>query len=129
MQNHGMQIERQIAIFCVMMGGALAYPEVQTMLHHSDEVPGGELMFGGLFGTLSVLFGTLIAVDYDPPWFKALALGFWGLVSLTSAAFMQFGALRSPEPVRMGFFELITALALAAFFGTLYGVWRAARKR
>jgi len=129
MLNHGMQIERQIAIVCVMVGGTLAYPEVRELMAHSDATPGGSLMAGGIFGAFSAFFGTLIAVDYDPAWFKALAVGFWGLVSLAFAAAMQYGALRSPGPVRMGFFEFFTVLVLAAFFGTLYGVWRAARRR
>ena len=123
-----MQIERQIAVFCVLVGGALAYPEVATLAKQPEAIPGAELMVGGGFGALAVFFGTLIALDYDPPWFKYLALGFWGLVSVAFAAAMQFGSMRSPGAVRMGLFELFTALALAAFFGTLYGVWRANRK-
>jgi hypothetical protein len=124
-----MQIERQIAIFCVLMGGALAYPETAVLAKQPEAIPGGALMTGGGFGAFAVFFGTLIALDYDPPWFKALAMGFWGAVSLAFAAAMQFGALRSPGPVRMGFFELFAALALLAFFGTLYGAWRASRRK
>lgn len=86
-------------------------------------------MTGGASGALSVFFGTLIAADYDPRWFKALSLGFWCLVSLAFAAAMQFGAWRSPGPVRLGLFELFSALALLAFFGSLYGIWRARLKR
>ena len=124
-----MQPERQIAVFCVIMGGALAYPEVRAMLQHPEEIPGGQLMTGGGFGALAVFFGTLIALDYDPPWFKYLALGFWALVSLAFAAAMEFGALRSPGAVRMGLFELFAALAPLASFGTCLGVWRANRRR
>lgn len=124
-----MQIERQIAVFCVIMGGALVYPEVRLMLQHPEEVPGGSLMTGGGFGALAVFFGTFIALDYDPRWFKYLAVGFWGLVSLAFAAAMQYGALRSPGPVRLGLFEFFTALALAASFGTCLAVWRVNRKR
>ena len=123
-----MQIERQIAVFCVLMGGAMAYPEVAALAKHPETLPGGELMTGGGFGALAVFFGTLMALDYDPPWFKYLAVGFWGLVSLAFAAAMQFGALRSPGPVRMGLFEFFTALALLAFFGTLFGAWRVNRR-
>jgi len=124
-----MQIERQIAVFCVLMGGALAYPEVAVLAKQPAAIPGAELMVGGGFGALAVFFGTLIALDYDPPWFKYLALGFWGVVSLACAAAMLFGALRSPGPVRMGLFELLTALAPLASVGTCLAVWRANRRR
>jgi len=111
-----------------MVGGALAYPEVHVMLAHPETVPGATLMIGGFFGALGVCLGTLMALDADPAWFKALALGFWGLVSVAFVTAMQFGALRSAGPVRMGLFELFTALALLAYFGTLYGVWVRARR-
>ncbi|HEV2111115.1 MAG TPA: hypothetical protein VGT99_07165 [Gammaproteobacteria bacterium] len=127
-----MQIERQIAVFCVLMGGALAYPEVVALAKQPGTLPGAELMTGGGFGALAVFFGTLIALDYDPPWFKYLALGFWCLVSLAFAAAMEFGALRSPGAVRMGLFELFAALAPLASLGTCLGVWvrsRAANDR
>ena len=124
-----MQPERQIALFCVVVGGALAYPETRLLLQHPEAVPGGALMTGGGFGAAAVFFGTLLSVDANPRWFKALALGFWGLVSLAFAAAMQYGALRSPGPVRLSCFELFAGFALLAFFGTLYGVWRAERAR
>lgn len=123
-----MQPERQIALFCVLMGSALVYPEMRVMLQHPEQVPGGELMTGGFFGAGAVFFGTLLTLDADPRWFKLLSLGFWGLVSLAFAAAMQYGAFRSPGSVRMGFFEFFTALVLVAFFGTLYGTWRAERR-
>jgi len=124
-----MQPERQIYVACVMIGGAIVYPEVRGMLLHPESVPGGALMTGGFFGTLGIFFGTLLTSDTDPAWFKALGLGFWGLVSGAFAGAMQFGALRSAGAVRFGLFESFTALALLAYFGTLYGVWRANRKQ
>jgi len=123
-----MQPERQISLFCVVMGGALVYPEVRMMFTHPETVPGGQLMTGGGFGALAVFFGTLLTVDASPAWFKAVGLGFWGLLSVAFAAAMQYGAIRSPGPVRLGFFEFFSVLCLAAFFGTLYGVWRAERR-
>ncbi|HEU5399135.1 MAG TPA: hypothetical protein VFV77_07620 [Gammaproteobacteria bacterium] len=123
-----MQPERQISLFCVMAGGALVYPEVRMLLQHAEEVPGGQLMTGGFFGAGAVFFGTLLTLDAGPRWFKALSLGFWGLVALAFAAAMQFGASRSPGPVRMGLFEFFTALVLVAFFGTLYGNWWVERR-
>jgi hypothetical protein len=123
-----MQPERQIALFSVLMGGALTYPEVEVMLQHAEKIPGGALMTGGFFGSVAVFFGTLLTLDADPRWFKALSLGFWGLVSFAFAAAMQFGAWRSPGHVRIGLFEFFTGLVLLAFFGTLYGTWQAARR-
>lgn len=124
-----MQPERQIAIFCVMVGGALVYPEVRGMLQHPETVPGVALMTGGGFGALGVFFGTLLASDGGAAWFKALLLGFWGLACFAFAGAMQFGALRSPGAIRMGLFELFAVLCLLAFFGVLYGVWRANRSK
>ena len=123
-----MQPERQIALFCIVMGGALAYPEVRTLMAQPDAIPDGALMTGGGFGTMAVFFGTLLALNDEKGWFSAVATGFWGLVALAFAAAMQYGALRSPGPVRMALFELFVALDLLAFFGTLYGVWRAERR-
>jgi len=124
-----MQPERQICVACVMVGGAIVYPEVRGMLMHPEAVPGGALMTGGFFGALGIFFGTLLTSDTDPAWFKAIGLCFWGLVSAAFVAAMQFGAFRSTGPVRMGLFEFCTALALLAYFGTLYGVWRANRRQ
>jgi hypothetical protein len=124
-----MQPERQISVFCVMVGGALVYPEVRAMLTHPETLPGGALMTGGGLGALGIFFGTLLASDGGAAWFKALLLGFWGLVALAFAGAMQFGALRSPGAVRMGLFELFAGLCLLAFFGVLYGVWRASRPK
>ena len=123
-----MQMERQVFLFCTIMGGALAYPEVRMLAVQPDYVAGGTLMTAGGFGALAAFFGTLLAVDYDPPWFKALAVGFWGAVSLVFAAAMQYGALRSPGTVRLGLFEFFCALDLMAFFGTHYSVWRVQRR-
>jgi hypothetical protein len=120
-----MQPERQISVFCVMVGGALVYPEVRALLQHPETVPGAALMTGGGFGALGVCFGTLLASDGGAAWFKALLLGFWGVVCLGFAGAMLFGALRSPGALRMGLFELFAGLCLLAFFGVLYGVWRA----
>jgi hypothetical protein len=127
-ENGLMQMERQIFVFSALMGAALAYPEVRGLMTHPEAVPGGALMTGGFFGALATFFGTLMALEYDPWWFKVLAVGFWGLLALAFAGAMQYGALRSPGPVRLAFFEFFSALCLAAFFGTLYGVSRAERK-
>ena len=124
-----MQPERQISLFCVVVGGVLAYPEVRTLMAHPDYVAGSALMTGGFFGAAGIFFGTLLTSDAEPAGFKAAGLAFWGLVSAAFAAAMQLGALRSPAPVRLGLFELFTALALLAYFGTLYGLWRADRAR
>ena len=124
-----MQPERQISVFGLMVGAAIVYPEVRGMLTHPETVPGGALMTGGFFGAVGIFFGTLLTNDADPAWFKDLLLGFWGVVCVGFTAAMQFGALRSAGPVRMGLFELFTALALLAYFGTLYGIWHAGRKQ
>jgi hypothetical protein len=123
-----MQMERQIFVFSALMGAALAYPEVRGLMTDPEAVPGGMLLMGGFFGALAAFFGTLMALDYEPRWFKVLAVGFWGLLALAFAGAMQYGAWRSPGPVRLGFFEFFSVLCLAAYFGTLYGVWRAERK-
>ena len=123
-----MQMERQIFLFCTIMGGALAYPEVRMLATHPDSVPDGALVTGGGFAALGIFLGTLMALQEGHWWFKAIVAGFWGLLALAFAAAMQYGALRSPGPVRMALFELFAALDLLAFFGTLYGVWRAERR-
>ncbi|MGE5624607.1 MAG: hypothetical protein ACM3ZT_03570 [Bacillota bacterium] len=123
-----MQPERQISIFCLMVGGALVYPEVRELAQHPEMVPGGALMTGGFFGAVGVFFGTLLALDGGHGWFKAILAGFWGLAALAFAAAMQWGALRSPGPVRLGLFEAFSLLCLLAFFGTLYGVYREERR-
>jgi|GEM_PF-5610889 len=124
-----MQPERQISVFCLLVGGALAYPEARTLMSHADYVPGAALMTAGGFSALGVFFGTLLALDDGHAWFKAIVAGFWGLAALAFAAAMQWGALRSPGPVRLGLFEFFSVLDLLAFFGTLYGIWRAERRR
>lgn len=123
-----MQMERQVFVFCTLLGGALAYPEVRMLATHPDYVPGGTLMTGGGFAALGVFLGTLMALQEGHGWFKALVAGFWGALALAFAAAMQYGALRSPGPVRLGLFEFFGVLDLLAFFGTLYGVFRAQRR-
>lgn len=124
-----MQAERQISVFCVLVGGALAYPEVRTLMAHPDYVAGSALMTAGGFAAAAVFLGTLLSSDASPAWFKAVALSFWGLVSVAFAAAMAYGALHSPSTMRMGLFGVFGALDLLAFFGTLYWVWRAEHKQ
>lgn len=85
-------------------------------------------MTGGFFGAVAVFFGTLLALD-SRGIFRLVTSSFWCLVSIAFAAAMEYGALRSPGPVRLGLFEFFAGLAAVAFFGTLYGTWRAGLKR
>lgn len=124
-----MQPERQIAVFCIAMGGALAYPDLRFLMSHADQVPGGQLMTGGGFGALGIFFGTLLALDGGHWWFKAILAAFWAALAVAFSGAMAYGALHSPGPVRMGLFILFGVLDLAACFGTAFGVWYAARRR
>ena len=124
-----MHPERQIAVACTMLGGVLVYPEMRTLAAHPDFIAGSALMTGGGFGALAVFFGTLLALDGDPRWLKWILVTCSGALALGFAAAMVYGALRSPGTVRMALFGIFAALDLIAFFGTLFGTWRAARRQ
>jgi len=124
-----MQPERQIAVFCVMLGGAFAAPEVGPLLKHPDAVPSGLFIAGGIISALGIFFGTLLALDTDPPWWRWLTTGFWGLVAFVDCACMQLGALRAAAgSIRFYVCEIAGALPLVVFGLVLFLVSQAQKK-
>lgn len=90
-----MQPERQIAVACVLIGGALIYPDAMEMLKRHDSVPGGLYFTGGVLGSLGVFFGSLLAFDFDGG-MRILFGGIWLTLALAFAGAMFLAMLHSP---------------------------------
>lgn len=109
-----MQPERQIALACVMLGGALIYPGTAEMLHRPEAAAGGSYVAGGIIGSLGVFFGTLLAFDnYGSA--KLVFGGLWALLALALAACMALAAWHEPGWLWQGIFGALALLPLLIY--------------
>jgi hypothetical protein len=123
-----MQIERQVASLCLVVGAAFTLPEVLDLLRHPSLQPSYYYLIGGVMGAVGLYLGMPPSLALAQRLPRRLLIGAWLLVALLFSLLMQLGAYSTDQLLLEAGSYLAAALPLAAFAAALVLAARADRK-